>query len=122
VSDKEKRPDRPDYDLTSPNVYPTRGEQPRRPAAPDDRTAVNRPVRPTTEMPSRAAPPNKYDLTSVNVRGVPFDEDEDARAPQQQPQPQPRYAPVAPPVIKPRSRVPAWLWVVGGAWLGLLRT
>ena len=122
MSDKEKRPERPDYDLTSPNVYPARGEQPRRPAAPDDRTTINNPVRPTTEMPARAAsaPPNKYDLTSVNVRGVPFDEEEDARAPQQQQPQQPRYAPAPAAPARPRARVPAWLWVVLGASLLLL--
>lgn len=121
MSDKDKRPNRPDYDLTSPNVYPSRGEQPQRPATSDDRTTINNPVRPTTEMPSRpaSAPPNKYDLTSVNVRGVPFDEDEDARA-----QPPPRYAPgpvaPAPVAVKPRGRVPAWIWVVLGASFLLL--
>lgn len=120
MSDKEKRPDRPDYDLTSPNVFPGRGEPPRRPAAPDERTTINNPVRPTTEMPSsRPTPPNKYDLTSVNVR-VPFDEDEDARerAPRQ-----PRHAPApAPPApaARQRGRVPAWLWAVLGGSLLLL--
>jgi formylglycine-generating enzyme required for sulfatase activity len=119
VSDKEKRPDRPDYDLTSPNVYPARGEQPRRPAAPDERTTINNPVRPTTEMPSsRPAHGNKYDLTSVNVRVPTYDEDDDARA--RAPQP-PRHAPPpAAPAAKPRARVPAWVWAVLGASLLLL--
>ncbi|HEX7315399.1 MAG TPA: SUMF1/EgtB/PvdO family nonheme iron enzyme [Pyrinomonadaceae bacterium] len=124
MSDKDKRPDRPDYDLTSPNIYPARGEQPRRPAAPDERTTINNPVRPTTEMPSsRPAPThgNKYDLTSVNVHVPSSYDDEDARARDRQP---PRQAP-QPPVahahaVKPRGRVPAWVWVVLGASLLLL--
>lgn len=120
MSDKEKRPDRVDYDLTSPNVYPGRGEPPHRPAA-DDRTTINNPVRPTTEMPSRHAPPNKYDLTSVNVRAMPLDDGDDSRAP---------YPAMAAPVVapphahaaaRPRGRVPAWLWaVLGGSLLVLL--
>lgn len=124
MSDKEKRPNLPDYDLTSPNVYPARGEQPppRRPAAPDDRTTINNPVRPTTEMPSRPAPPNKYDLTSVNVRAMPLDEEDDARAPHTPPSAvlPPAHA-HAPGAARPRARVPAWLWaVLGGSLLVLL--
>src|ERR1044072_5971446 len=73
-------------------------------------------------MPSRpaSAPPNKYDLTSVNVR-VPFDEDDAAHAPRHAPPRAPHFptAP-APAVVKPRSRVPAWLWVVLGPSLLLL--
>lgn len=124
MSDKEKRPNVPDYDLTSPNVYPSGGGQPpRRPAAPDDRTTINNPVRPTTEMTPRpaAAPPNKYDLTSVNVRAMPIDDEEDARA-HHQPRPAPPAAGHAPAHVPPavRRRVPAWLWAVLGVSLLLL--
>ncbi|MET0645159.1 MAG: SUMF1/EgtB/PvdO family nonheme iron enzyme [Pyrinomonadaceae bacterium] len=120
MSDKDKRPDRVDYDLTSPNVYPARGEQPgRRPAAPDDRTAINNPVRPAPDMPSRsaAAGTNKYDLTSVNVRAMPPDEDEAAHAPTRR-----AHAPVAvaPTPAPPRGRVPTWVWATVGASFLLL--
>ncbi|HEX8336616.1 MAG TPA: hypothetical protein VF621_07790, partial [Pyrinomonadaceae bacterium] len=123
MSDKEKRPDRVDYDLTSPNVYPARGEQPRRPPA-DDRTAINNPVRPATEMPPRPAPPNKYDLTSVNVRAMPLDDEDDSRAPHYPPHAAAAPAPAAPPHVapppRPRGRVPAWLWAVLGVSLVVL--
>lgn len=120
MSDKEKRPDRVDYDLTSPNVYTGRGEPPHRPAA-DDRTTINNPVRPTTEMPARHAPPNKYDLTSVNVRAMPLNDGDDARAPHPATAAPVGALPHAHAAAKPRGRVPAWLWaVLGGSLLLLL--
>jgi formylglycine-generating enzyme required for sulfatase activity len=122
VSDQDKRPDKVNYDLTTPNVYGS-GEQPRRPAAPEDRTTINNPARPTTEMPAYPASPNKYDLTSVNAGvPVPYDDDEAATPPPQTPQQQRPYAQPAQPsqqyAAQPRGKVPAWVW--GGLGVSML--
>jgi outer membrane protein OmpA-like peptidoglycan-associated protein len=86
MSDRDDDDRKPDYDLTTPNIYPPLQQQPRPPArtpyqAGDDfdRTSVNIPTQ--GEGRGRQPPPpaggagNKYDLTMVNLH-VPVDADE----------------------------------------------
>jgi outer membrane protein OmpA-like peptidoglycan-associated protein len=80
---------KPDYDLTTPNIYPPQ-QSPRPPARTPhqsgdefDRTSVNIPTQ--GEVAGRQPPPppagagNKYDLTMVNIHG-PLGADEDDEA------------------------------------------
>jgi formylglycine-generating enzyme required for sulfatase activity len=109
VSDREKRPDKVNYDLTTPNAFPQGGEQQRRPAAPDDRTTINQPARAPEARPPA---PDRYDLTSVHNVAVPFDEDEDASAAHTQRTP--AQTPAAHAAVRTaapaRGRVPGWVW------------
>jgi outer membrane protein OmpA-like peptidoglycan-associated protein len=138
MSDRDDRR-KPDYDLTTPNVYPPEQQPPRYNSGDEfDRTTINQP--PQGGAAGRRPPPasgagNKYDLTSVNIYG-PLGADEDdeysygagaaAQAAGQQhaptypaqyppgayPPPQ-QHVQTQPAAAQQRPRAPAWARVAG---------